>query len=163
MLRSSSIANTTTCLTSPTTDSSSTRCSVLRTKIFLQVLEPLRFYPVSHPNRFTSYWFPTTFSSLVASPFSTPLPAVWRPGVPSLPVWRGSIPNRLLTDYVDTCRNPGFNSSFFQKPHCPHLLWLPLQVFCCCSLWRCKVSVLFTWQEGLSNNLRSSGFKCFKT
>lgn len=102
MLRSFSIANRTvislTTSTATTTDSSSTRCSVLITKIFV-IKRTTCFYPLSDSNRFTSYWFPATFSSLVASPFSyspTPLPAVWSPGIPSLPVWRGTIPNRLF-------------------------------------------------------------------
>lgn len=133
-----------------------TRCSVLRAKIFLQVLEPLRFYTVSHSNRFTSYWFPTTFSSLVASPFSAPLLS------------------QLFGELVfQPPRLKGHNSAYrlhwyLQKPRLQLLLLLkatlsPPSLAASCWFWRCKVSVLFTWQEGLNNHLRSSGFKWFKT
>lgn len=36
-------------------------------------------------------------------------------------------------------------------------------VFYCCWFWRHEVSVLFMWLAGLNNNLRSLGFKWFKT
>lgn len=89
----------------------------------------IRFYPLNHSNRFTSYPFPATFCSLIASPFSyssTPLPAVWKPGIPGHLIWRGTTPNRLFADYIYTCRNIGFLWSSFWKPHCHNLVWLPL-------------------------------------
>lgn len=88
------------------------------------------FYPLSNFNRFTSYSFLATFSSLISFPCSSALlPAVWRPDVPASPFEVAQFQNDCLDlllvlaelAYIGTCTNTGFHWSFFWRLHCSPL------------------------------------------